>query len=88
MATVTLFVCPSGATHVRTVALASDQYATCDNGQGSWQQVVIAEPFDPATLSQPELAGAFSAGFIVMATGLVIVWSARQIIRSVRGALG
>lgn len=83
MPTVTAFVC-NGSTGIRTVSLATDQYGTCQNGQGSWRQVEIVEPFNPASLNAPELAGAYTSGFVVMATGLVIAWSAKMIVRAIK----
>jgi hypothetical protein len=87
MASVSVFVCPGGNQTTATILVPSGRYPVCTGGQGGWQQVELAEPFDPAMLSQSELAGAFSAGFIVMATGLVIVWSAKQVMRAIRSAL-
>ncbi len=80
MATLTLFVCPPGQTHVDTVPLSTNEYGTCAQGQGSFQNVEIAETFDPSTLNTANLAGAWSAGFIVMATGLVIMAAFRKLI--------
>lgn len=87
MATVSVWTCPGGAQEVRTVALSSDQYPTCDSGQGQWQSVVLAEPFDPSSLNADDLGAAFAAGFIVMGTGLVIVWCARYVLQAIRSAL-
>lgn len=83
--TVTVFVC-NGTTSTQSVALSGDQYGACQSGQGSWQQVLIETPFDPATLDSSELGSAFGAGFTVMGTGLVIVWAAKQIVRAIRSA--
>ncbi|MGQ0619663.1 MAG: hypothetical protein ACT4QA_07045 [Panacagrimonas sp.] len=44
------------------------------------------EPFDITTLSQQRLRDAFAAGFVVIATGLLIVFGVRIIIRAVRTA--
>lgn len=85
MPTVSLMVCPPGA-----VTISSDgtgEYAVCAAGQGSVQQVVIAEPFDPSQLSLPELSSAHAAGFVVMGTGLCIVWAAKQVVRAIRASL-
>lgn len=83
MATVTVFTC-NGATSVNTVALSTQQYGTCQNGQGSWKLVQIQEPFDPSTLNSAQLASAYGAAFVVMATGLVIIWSAKMIIKAIK----
>lgn len=87
MSVVTVFVCPAGSVGVTSSLIGGADVPSCASGQGSWQSVLVAEPFDPAMLSQPELAGAFSAGFVLMGTGLVIVWAAKQVLRAVRSAL-
>lgn len=83
MASVTAFVC-NGTTSVRTVTLATDQYGTCANGQGQWRQIEIYEPFDPASLNTAQMGQAYAAAFVVMATGLVIIWSAKMIIKAIK----
>lgn len=83
----TVFVCPAGSVHTQTVALSTNQYPSCSAGDGSWQSVSVQEPFDPASLSSAELGGAYGSGFVVMATGLVIVFAARIIIRAIKTAL-
>lgn len=76
MSTLSLFVCsPAG----------QNSDGTCASGQGSWQNVVIADAFDPMALSAEELSGAFGAGFLVLGTGLVIAWAAKQIVKAIQG---
>jgi hypothetical protein len=84
MATVSIFVCPGANQSTSTVTLSTSNYGTCTQGQGRWQNVVIAEPFDPSLLNGAELAGAFGVGFTMFATGLVIVWAARMVIGAIR----
>lgn len=86
MTTLSVFVCPSGAQFVATDA-SGNQYASCAAGQGAYQNVDVDEAFDPSTLDSSALAGAFGAGFTVMATGLVIAWAAKQLVRAIRQAL-
>jgi hypothetical protein len=83
MATVTAFVC-NGTTSIRTVNLATDQYGTCQSGQGQWKTFEVVEPFNPANLNSAELSGGYGAGFVVMAIGLVIAWSAKQVVRAIK----
>lgn len=87
MATVSVFVCPGAAQHLRTVTLSTEQYATCNSGQGAWTSVQLQEPFDPATLNSSELGAAFGAGFTVMGTALAITWAARQLISALRSSI-
>lgn len=87
MATVTVFVCPDSQTQVTQLGALSTRYAgTCSAGQGSWQSVTLAEPWDPTTLNSSELAAAFGAGFVVCGTGLAIAWAARFFITAIRSA--
>jgi hypothetical protein len=75
VSTLSLFVCaPAG----------QNSDGSCASGQGSWQNVVIADAFDPMALSGDELSGAFGAGFVVLATGLVIAWAAKQIVLAIK----
>lgn len=82
MATLSVYVCP-GANQT----VDANGAGACTAGQGAWQSVTLAEPFDPSMLNSSELAGAFGAGFVVMATGLVMVWAAKQVMRAIRQAL-
>lgn len=85
MASVTVWVCTNNP-GTYTPALTSYKVPTCGDA-GSWQQVQLQEPFDPSSLDSGDLAAALSAGFTVMATGLVIAWAARQVVRAIRQAL-
>ena len=87
MATVAVFVCPGAAQYRDNLPLSTHQVGSCASGQGSWQSVTLAEPFDPATLNSAELSGAFGAGFVVMGTGLAIAWAGRQIIQAIRESM-
>lgn len=56
----------------------------CPSG-GSWQLITYADPvapFDPAQIDPAELGAAFAAGFIVVATGLLISWPIRLVIKA------
>lgn len=86
MAVVLTFVCQVGAQRVLVGANGQDT-PRCDTGKGSWQEVALAETFDPAYLDTTELGAALGAGFTVMATGLCIAWAARQVIRAIRSSL-
>ena len=79
MATVTVFVCPQSQTQITAVGLSGRYTGTCSNGQGAWQSVTIAEPFDPATIDPVVASEAFGAGFVLIATCLVIAWPIRAI---------
>lgn len=83
MTTITALTCDSGS-GTSTYGLTSNDVGVCAHGHASWQQVIIQEPFDPSTLNSDELAGAFGAGFTVLATALVIVWAARQLVKAIR----
>jgi hypothetical protein len=85
MSTVSVFTCPSGQQSVTAESLSSAQHGSCASGQGAWIQVVVADPFDPAALSSSELGNAYAAGFVVMATGLVIALGARKVIEAIKG---
>jgi len=86
MATVSVFTCPTGQQYTATDSYGNT-YASCTVGQGVWEQVTLEEPFDPSTLNSAELSGSFFSGFIVLGTGLAIVWAARQVINAIRVAL-
>lgn len=85
MPAATVFVCPPES--VTTVATLADDMPACATGQGEWKTVLLAEPFDPASLNSPELAGAFGAGFTVLGTGLAIAWAARMLVAAVRSSV-
>ena len=85
MATITVATCPGASAGIETTASGND-VAVCATGQLSYQNVVIAEPFDPSTLNSEELGGAFGAGFVVMGIGLCITWGAKHLLRTVRAA--
>lgn len=82
MATLSVFVCPGGS-QVLLTDPSGAQYPGCATGQGSYQQVDVAESFDPSQLDGGELAGAFGAGFIVVGVGLCIAWACRLVFKSV-----
>lgn len=65
--------------------VGSPPVPTCESG-GAWVQVEAYSPeeFDIASLEVSRLQDAFAAGFLVVATGLLIVLSIKIIIRSVR----
>lgn len=86
MTAATVFVCPPEHVRVEGVLLAGYERPTCDAGEGEWQTVLLAQPFDPSQLNSAELGGAFGAGFVVMGTGLAIAWAARMIVQSIRDA--
>lgn len=79
MATVSVFVCP-GANQAVT-----DGVPSCTSGAGSWQSVTLQEPWDPSTLSGPDLAEAFGAGWFVMGTILAIIWGGKALVRAISG---
>jgi len=39
--------------------------------------------FDPTIVDYEQLAQAWSAGFVVAATGLVIIWAARSVLEAI-----
>lgn len=85
MANVAIFVCP-GAQSVESVGLiGSTEAGTCESGVGRWQNVSLAEPFDPASLNAADLSSAFGAGFISLGGPLIFIWGARLVLRSVFG---
>lgn len=84
MPATTVFVCPPE--FVTTVPSGGTDLPACATGEGQWQTVLLAEPFDPATLNSAELAAAFGAGFVVLGTGLAIAWAARFFIAAIRSA--
>ncbi|NKF24581.1 hypothetical protein [Solimonas marina] len=86
MTTVAMFVCPSSSLSVAQDG-NGNEFAVCAQGEGAVQNVVVAEPFDPAELNSDELSQALAAGFVVMATGLAVVWAAKQVMRAIRSAL-
>lgn len=74
MADVSVFVCPPPA---------QGADGACAAGQGAWQNVTLAEPFDPAALDSERLGDAYAAGFVVMGTGLAIIWAARKLLHAI-----
>jgi len=64
---------------------SGDHYPTCETG-GQWLDISsLQHPvFDPAALDPVALSAAFGAGFTVLATGLVIAWSCRIVVLSIR----
>jgi hypothetical protein len=76
-----VFVCPGGAEQIGTDG-SGNQYASCTSGQGSYQNVVIETPWDPSQLNEAELASAFSAGFVVMGVGLVMIGAAKSVLKA------
>lgn len=85
MPSATVFVCPPE--FVSTVQSGATDLPACATGEGQWQTVLLAEPFDPSTLNSAELAGAFGAGFVVLGTGLAIAWAARILVSAVRSSI-
>jgi len=83
MATVSVFICPGGAQYISTDG-AGNQYAACVTGQGSYQSVELDSPFDASTLNSVELAGAWTAGMIVMGTGACIMWAVAHVVKAVK----
>ena len=83
MASVSVYTCP-GANQ----SVDASGAPICTGGVGQWQQVTLQEPFDPSSLDSGELGAAFGAGFVVVATGCVIAWGARQLIGAIRDSLG
>lgn len=84
MASVNVFTCPAGQTQITVVGLSGRYTGTCSNGQGAWQSVTLAEPFDPATIDPAEAAMAFGAGFGLIVTGMLLSWPVRIIVRAVK----
>lgn len=84
MATLSVFVCPGGS-QVLLTDPSGAQYPGCAAGQGSYQQVEVAEAFDPSQLDAGALGDAFAAGFVVMATGLVILNAPKFLLAAARG---
>jgi hypothetical protein len=70
--TISLYVCaPAG----------QNSDGTCTTGQGAWENVVLAEPFDVSQLNTTEIGLAYGAGFTVMSGLLLIAWSFRAVIK-------
>ncbi len=84
MASLSVFTC-AGAAQSLVQVTAEAQAPACENGQGGWQQVVIAEPFDPAQLNTQELMEASSAGFVITGSALVFILVARFVLDSFWG---
>jgi hypothetical protein len=81
MSTVSVYVCPGANQTVDPLTGAPE----CTGGAGSWQQVTLVDPFDPATLNTSDLAGAYGAGFVVMGSGMAVVLGAAFVLNAIRG---
>ncbi len=84
MTSIATFTCPGAAQSLVQVT-AEAQAPACLNGQGAWQQAVIAEAFDPAQLNTSELMEASSAGFFVTGSMLVFILAARFVLDALWG---
>lgn len=82
MARVWVYQCSEGRV-VYTVTLSQNQYGACQNGKGSWIEVDTQAPFSISDLNPAHLAGAYGAGFVVMATGVVIGQACKAIFRAI-----
>ncbi len=86
MTMVSVFVCPGASQTVATDS-SGNQYPACAAGQGSYQQVTIAEPWNPSQLDTTQLMAAGSAGFIIAGTGLAIMMCIAVVVRTPVDAL-
>lgn len=74
-----VFTCPDGAAHI-----APGDVPTCDQGQGAWIELPgQSAVFDPSQLDASELGEAFGVAFTVMGSLLVLIWTARMILRAI-----
>jgi len=55
----------------------------CHDGSGAVVAWVVTPSFDPSQLDTTQLAGAFSAGFVVVGTAWAIGWSVRALLRMI-----
>lgn len=83
-AEVFVFKCNGAATI--EAATSGNEFGACEPGQGMWTAFEIAEPFDVSSLDATRLRDAFAAGFVVLATGLLVVFPIRLIIRKVKSS--
>lgn len=81
MPAVIVYTCTQGGSQA-TVALQTTRYPTCPNGNGQWQAITVPEDFDVSNLTMAELTAAWSAGFTVMASGLVVVLAGRALLKA------
>lgn len=74
--------------------MASANVMTCEafvEGEctaSTWEVITFAEPansFDPAALDPATLATAFSAGFISLGGGLLVIAAGRAVLRAIKG---
>lgn len=76
-----------GSPQVATVGIGSSATDVLGCASGQLVQVTVEPDFSVSALNTGDLAGAFGAGFSVMATGLVIAWAARFIVQAIRSVL-
>lgn len=82
MPAINVFACSEGGSQ-NTVTLSTAKYPTCPDGNGQWQAISVSEPFSISDLNPSDLAGAYGAGFVVMATGIVIGQACKAIWRAI-----
>jgi hypothetical protein len=83
MASVWVYTC-TGTRGENTIAFSSAVYGTCEPASaGQWQEVQVAEPFNPAD-HQEELLDAFGAGFIVLGFPLIGVLGVRFVLKLIK----
>lgn len=81
-----VYVCNGTRTEVTNID--GTESARCSPaGDGAWTQVEsLSVPFDPASLSPETLSEAFGAGFISMASLLIVIWAAKLLVETIKGA--
>lgn len=65
------------------VTLANGEVA-CQDGGGAAVAWLVTPSFDVSQLDTAQLGGAFAAGFVVMATGMVIGMGFRHLLSMIR----
>jgi hypothetical protein len=79
MTSIAVFTCP-GAQQL----VMPDGAPACADGAGVWNQVELAEPFDPSSLDSAQLGQAAAAGFTVLGVGLVSIAACRAVLNGAR----
>lgn len=83
MASFVVYVCQSNGASVAEV-MPGRERPTCETGQGKFVAITETEAFDVTSLSIEEVTMAWTAGFTVMAIGLVVVQAGRALLRALK----
>lgn len=79
-----VWTCNQGGATANENLMGTVQRPTCPQGEGSYQAIVVSEPFDVADLNPADLSAAFGAGFTVVGIACLIAIPVRAIVRAVR----